>query len=125
MARLVLAAALLLATGAVPAAAGWAEADAALQRGDYEAAYREWLPLAERGVAAAQFNLGMLYAQGDGVPQDYVQAHMWFSLAALHFPPGPDRATAEENRDWVAARMTPEQIVEALGLARQWQAKPP
>jgi uncharacterized protein len=29
----------------------------------------------------AQVNLGRMYAKGRGVPQDYVTAHMWFSLA--------------------------------------------
>ena len=27
-------------------------------------------------------HLGAMYAEGRGVPQDYVRAHMWFSLAA-------------------------------------------
>jgi TPR repeat protein len=26
-------------------------------------------------------NLGALYANGQGVPQDYVQAYLWFNLA--------------------------------------------
>ena len=30
---------------------------------------------AEQGDASAQFNLGVMYANGEGVPQDYVQAH--------------------------------------------------
>jgi TPR repeat protein len=43
---------------------------------------QEWRPLAERGNAIAQFNLGMLYDKGDGVPQDYVQARQWYNKAA-------------------------------------------
>ena len=30
----------------------------------------------------AQYNIGSMYASGYGVPQDYVTAHMWFSLSA-------------------------------------------
>jgi len=34
---------------------------------------------AEQGFADAQLNLGAMYGKGEGVPQDYVQAHMWFT----------------------------------------------
>jgi TPR repeat protein len=37
---------------------------------------------AEEGDAEAQFNLGVMYAQGQGVPQDDVQAVKWYRLAA-------------------------------------------
>ena len=41
----------------------------AYERGDYVTALCEWTPLAEQGHAAAQFNLGNMYADGDGDPQ--------------------------------------------------------
>jgi hypothetical protein len=44
---------------------------------------------AEQGHAGAQSNLGVIYGEGQGVPQDYVLAHMWFSLAAAE---GNDKA---------------------------------
>ena len=37
---------------------------------------------AQKGDASAQFNLGVMYAEGQGVPQDYVQAVKWYRLAA-------------------------------------------
>lgn len=37
---------------------------------------------AEAGDAEAQFNLGVIYDSGDGVPQDYQEAAKWFSMAA-------------------------------------------
>lgn len=37
---------------------------------------------AEEGDAKAQFNLGWLYAAGDGVPKDYPQAVLWWQKAA-------------------------------------------
>ena len=37
---------------------------------------------AEQGDAEAQFKLGRMYAKGEGVPQDYVQAVAWFRKAA-------------------------------------------
>lgn len=54
----------------------------ALERGDYTAAYNEFRPLAERGNAVAQFNLGVMYANGQGVPQSYAEAVRWFRMAA-------------------------------------------
>ncbi|MDA1310441.1 MAG: hypothetical protein O2985_12665, partial [Proteobacteria bacterium] len=36
---------------------------------------------AEQGDASAQNNLGIMYRNGKGVPQDNVLAHMWWSLA--------------------------------------------
>ncbi len=77
-----------------PAWAGFDEAVAAYKRGDYVTAIPEWRPLAEQGNADAQFFLGVMYEIGEGVPQDYAQAHMWFNFAASRFPPGEDRDRA-------------------------------
>src|SRR5690242_13009427 len=54
----------------------------AYQKGDYTTAAKEWRPLAEEGSAEAQFNLGLLYADGQGVPQDYMEAVNWFKRSA-------------------------------------------
>ncbi|MGD0015223.1 MAG: hypothetical protein ABSD56_12505, partial [Bryobacteraceae bacterium] len=37
---------------------------------------------AEKGNAVAQYNLGLLYAEGRVVPKDPVEAYVWLSLAA-------------------------------------------
>jgi len=55
---------------------------AAHHRGDYETALKEWHPLAEQGYASAQYNLGLMYGNGQGVPQDYKEAVKWWRLAA-------------------------------------------
>ena len=55
---------------------------AAYQRGDYAAAVRHWRPLAEQGLAGAQYNLGIMYSIGHGVPQDYGEAVKWLRKAA-------------------------------------------
>ena len=74
---------------------------------------------------AAQFNLGVKYATGQGVPQDYVQAHMWFNLAASRTPTGALRESAVQGRDFVAGRMNPTQLAEAERLASEWTAAHP
>ena len=37
---------------------------------------------ADSGDAVAQYNLGVMYRDGEGVPQDYAEAMKWFRLAA-------------------------------------------
>ncbi len=65
-----------------PAWAGWDEAVAAAKRGNYATAIREFFPLAEQGNAKAQSNLGLMYDNGEGTPQDYAKAVKWYSKAA-------------------------------------------
>ena len=55
--------------------------DASLQ-GDFKTAMKEWRPLAERGGATAQFQVGWLYYEGKGVTQNYKTAEKWYRLAA-------------------------------------------
>ena len=51
-------------------------------KGDFKAAFEEWLPLAELGDAEAQFNLGVLYDEGAGVESDLATAAGWYRKAA-------------------------------------------
>ncbi len=80
MKRLVLTIAILLGLAAL-AWAGFAEGVAAYGRGDYATALREFRPFAEQGDANAQFNLGVMYDKGQGVPQDYAEAVKWYRKA--------------------------------------------
>jgi TPR repeat protein len=54
----------------------------AYNRGDYAAARRLWLPLAEAGHADAQTMLGIIYEEGHGVSRDYAAAVTWYHRAA-------------------------------------------
>jgi TPR repeat protein len=66
----IIAAILLMLSLAAPVAAGPLEdADAAMRRHDYKTALRLIRPLAEQGDANAQYNLGVFYDNGLGVPQ--------------------------------------------------------
>lgn len=90
---------------ATPACAEYQTGLDAAKRDDWATALREWRPLAEQGNAAAQNNLGMPHFRGEaaaqgsvdaqltlgvgyensqGVPQDFVQAHQWYNLAAAN-----------------------------------------
>ena len=83
---------------------------------DYTEAVKWYRKAAEQGDASAQYSLGEMYVNGQGVPQAYVQAHKWFNLAAVN-----GNAAAVNNRDAIAAKMTPAQIAEAQNLAREWK----
>ena len=73
---------LLAFAAACPAAADYEAGLAAARAGDYAAAMREWRPLAQGGNRDAQFNLGLLYENGLGVPADGAEAARWYRRAA-------------------------------------------
>lgn len=79
---------LMLAT---PSWAGVDEGRAAYLRGDYAAALREILPLAQQGNATAQSFLGEMYSEGHGVPQDYAKAAHWYLQSAMQGDPNAQK----------------------------------
>ena len=54
----------------------------AYKKGNYKAAFNEWLPLAEKGSADAQFNIAGMYAKGYGVMMDDNISFDWYKKAA-------------------------------------------
>ncbi len=72
----------LLLMVALPA---WADFDAgerAYLAEDFEAAFREWSPLAAQGHDEAQNMLGFMYRWGQGVEQDFAKAREWYQRSA-------------------------------------------
>ena len=69
----------------------------------------------------AQYNLGGMYDQGRGVPQDAAEAHMWLTIAASRST-GAERELIVTARAAVAARMTPTDLREAERRAQAWHA---
>jgi TPR repeat protein len=61
---------------------GFKEGLDSYDRNDYATALKEWKPLAEQGDAGAQYYLGVMYAYGQGVPQDQKTGVKWYALAA-------------------------------------------
>ena len=110
----------VLALGGVGTAqADYEDGQRAWDAGRHSEALREWQAAANAGDAKAMLALGRLYVQGLGAPQDYVQAHRWFNLAASR-----GEAEAVMERDALAARMAPEQVAEAQKQAAAWQPEP-
>ena len=101
---------------------------------------------ADEGDVPAQYILGVMYARGGratglswrrtgasprGIarhrrgssrPQDYVEAHRWFNLAASHVTVTSDEQRFyAEIRDNTAKELTPSQLAEAQRRAAEWQ----
>ena len=49
---------------------------------DYKMTFEEWELLAKQGIAEAQYNLGLMYSKGEGVPSDDKEAVKWYRLSA-------------------------------------------
>ncbi len=73
---------LIVACTGVLGAADFETGRKAYEQGDFAAALKEWQPLADIGAPFASYNLGLMYAKGQGVPQDYAQAAKWYLVAA-------------------------------------------
>ena len=71
---------------------------------------------AKDGIDEAQNKLGEVYSQGLGLPQSYLDAHMWFNLSGSQGNKGAIR-----NRNRMERKMSPEQIVQAQEMARKWK----
>lgn len=110
----------LCALAAVPAAADYAAGVRAWGRGDFAGAAREFLPAAQAGDAESQYMMGRLYAMGDGVAQDWVQAWVWHDRAARQ-----GHAEARLARDGLEGIMTPPQLAQARASATPVQVARP
>ena len=68
---------------ATPVVAGTlADANAAYKAKDYEKAFQLYGAFAEQGLARAQTNLGLMYDNGEGVPENDAKALQWYRKAA-------------------------------------------
>jgi TPR repeat protein len=77
-------------------------------------AHRWLVQAAIRGQVQAQSNLGSAFQAGRSFPQDLLKAYAWFSVAAST----GDRV-ATTNRDVVARKLTPQQLVQANEMAKR------
>jgi TPR repeat protein len=85
---------LWLASTLVPAWAGVESAWTAYRSGDFARAFAEASEPAATGDADAQFLLGVLYANGEGVEMDHARALLWYARAAEQGHAGAQRNLA-------------------------------
>jgi hypothetical protein len=74
------------------------------------------LDKAKGGDIGAQFVLGLMYAQGNGVPQDYVEAYFWLDIVAS----SNSDSTVLKARDEAASHLTQNALLETQERARKW-----
>ena len=106
---------LLTCAGGVAIAQDYDVGLKAAQAGDFQTALKEWKPLADQGHAGAQYTLGWMYANGEGVPEDDAEAARWYRLAA-----DQGHAYAQYNLGWMYANGegVPEDDAEAVRWLR-------
>jgi len=75
-------AAILTLCSSVVSADAFKDAMEAYRGGNYTEALELLRPLADQGNTDAQYNLGVMYAEGKGVKQDHREAEKWYLLAA-------------------------------------------
>ena len=56
--------------------------DTAYKKGDFKTALHHWQPLAEQGNKDAQFAIGTLYNDGQGIAKDYKKSLYWYTKSA-------------------------------------------
>ena len=69
--------------------------------------------LAEQGDADAQYNLGVMYANGEGVPQDAAEAVRWYRISA-------DQGNAAAQNNLGLSYSNGEGVLKDSVLAHMW-----
>ncbi len=83
---------------------------------DIDTAVTWFQQAANLGIKDSQFNLGILYGQGQGVPQNLKESYKWFALAAK-----TGDTDASKKRDEVANAMDPDDLDAAREEVNQWK----
>ena len=70
---------------------------------------------AQGGQPDALFELGLMYSAGRDVAMDLVEAHKWFSLAAMR-----GNEDAKRYRSELSGELSKADIARSQKLAREW-----
>jgi len=90
-----------------------------LNNRNFETAYKMLAPLAEKGNAAAQLIVGMMYFKGKGIEKNIVQADKWLLISEEL-----GQEAGKKNRIFLERQMNSDQISKARQLAKSWLKKP-
>lgn len=85
---------------------------------NFDKAFEHYKKAAAQGHVKAYERLGVLYRDGNSVPQDFVMAHMWLNLSSAK-----QNQEARTMMHDLEKKMTPSQINEAQIMARQHKAE--
>jgi len=109
---------LVFSNVSVASEASFDMAQRAYNRADFAEAESRFRKLANNGNPPAQYNLGVMYTRGEGVPQDLVQAYFWFSLAA-----SKRYGNARQSRAAVRRVLNSSQVAEGKRLVEEWKSQ--
>ena len=85
-------------------------------RQDFTEAVRLTRLAAQQGLGVAQSDLAFAYANGVGrIPQDFVEAYKWYSLAVANSR-GDFRELALEGQNFIEQTLSKEQLAEAIKI---------
>ena len=90
----------------------------AINSHNYKTAFKMIVPLAEKGQAAAQLVLGMMYFKGTGVEKNIVEADKWLLISEKL-----GQEAGKKNRIFVERKMNNDQKIKAHQLAESWLKK--
>jgi TPR repeat protein len=83
----------------------------------------KWLlAAAEQGLPRAQSKLAEMYADGEDVPEDYINACAWFLLGTTSLR-GIHRHRAQSGYERISSHLTPAQLARARHFAGNWKPK--
>ncbi len=88
------------------------------KKADIDTAVTWFQQAADLGIKDSQFNLGILYGQGQGVPQNLKESYKWFALAAK-----TGDTDASKKRDEVANAMDPDDLDAVREVVNEWKPK--
>jgi tetratricopeptide (TPR) repeat protein len=83
---------------------------------NYPEAVKWYRKAADQGHGKAQVNLGLCYANGQGVKKDYAEAYVWYNLAA------DTNEKAATARDALRTNMSPQQLREGERRYREFRS---
>ena len=90
----------------------------AVNNHNYKTAFKKIVPLAEKGQAAAQLILGMMYFKGTGVEKNIVEADKWLLISEKL-----GQEAGNKNRIYVERKKNNAQKIKAHQLAENWLKK--
>ena len=85
---------------------------------NYAEAFSWYSRAAEQGHVDSQVHLEGMYAEGIGVEQNYVMAHMWANIAASH-----GSIAGSADRDMYEEELGSADVSKAWAMAETWMAK--
>lgn len=90
---------------------------------DYRMSLSYFEKAANQGCFSAFAPTAQLYQRGEGAVRDPGKAYAWYSIAVSHLPESKERRDMIEQREAMAALLTPAQIEAAQKRSLQWKPK--